>query len=275
MKRTRPTTSDGSRKKQRSSELENTVETAPKICTDEEYAICLKVLSQVNAATTEQMIHSKTTLEIFLNKIQTTAPHYAMNLTTRLSNASQLVASPFWNGTTTNSEIIAVLKSNRDDAFHYDAETSRLDLVLEVWEHEIIPYLNVKELAVLRPTCRWCDEQWQEFLKRDTFRVPEQVPTIDEAMRIGFNLSKQKVFSKEKPLVVVLSEGEHVVEGSFTNPNGYVDENTLDITCSNISFIGQGKDKTTVHGGFGVWKKKNVTVKSLTLTRKERKLQWK
>jgi len=173
---------------------------------------------------------------------------------------------PFWNGTTTDAEIIAVLVNNRDDAFHYDAETSRLDLVQEVWEFKIIPFFNVKELALLRPTCRWCGEQWQEFLKRNTFRVPEEVPTIDEAMRIGFNLSKQKVFSKEKPLVVVLSEGEHVVEGSFTTSNGTVWQNTLGITCSNISFIGQGKDKTTVHGGIGVSNKKNVTVKSLTLT---------
>ena len=60
--------------------------------------------------------------------------------------------------------------------------------------------------------------------------------------------------------MVVLSEGDHVVE---ENEDG---ENTLEITCSNISFIGQGKDKTTVHGGFGVSNKKNVTVKSLTLT---------
>ena len=173
---------------------------------------------------------------------------------------------PFWNGTTTDPEIITVLVNNKDDAFHYDAETSRLNLVQEVWEHVIIPFFNVKELAMLRPTCRWCNEQWQEFLKRNTFRVPEQVPTIDEAMRIGFNLAKQKVYLKEKPLVVVLSEGEHVVEGSWTNASGTVYENTLDTTCSNISFIGQGKDKTTVHGGFGVLNKKNVTVKSLTLT---------
>ena len=156
--------------------------------------------------------------------------------------------------------------NNRDEAFHYDAETSRLNLVQEVWEHEIIPFFNVKELAMLRPTCRWCDEQWQEFLKRNTFRVPEEVPTIDEAMRIGFNLSKQKVFSKEKPLVVVLSEGEHGVEGSWTTSNGDVYESTLDTTCSNITFVGQSKDKTRVHGGFGVSNKKNVTVKSLTLT---------
>ena len=69
----------------------------------------------------------------------------------------------FWNGTTTDPEIITVLVNNRDEAFHYDAETSRLNLVQEVWEHEIIPFFNVKELAMLRPTCRWCDEQWQEF----------------------------------------------------------------------------------------------------------------
>ena len=97
-----------------------------------------------------------------------------------------------------------------------------------------------------------CGEQWQEFLKRNTFRVPEQVPTIDEAMRVSFNLAKQKEYSKVKPLVVVLSEGEHVVEESFTDTDGEEYEN--------ISFIGQGKDKTTVHGGFGVLNKKNVTM---------------
>ena len=184
----------------------------------------------------------------------------------RSSRVGQQKYGPFWNGTTSDPEIITVLVNNRDEAFHYDAKTSRLDLVQDVWEFKIIPFFNVKELAMLRPTCKWCDEQWQEFLKRNTFRVPEQVPTINEAMRIGFNLAKQKVFSKESPLVVVLSEGEHVVEGSFTDYDGRVFENTLAITCSNISVVGQGKDKTTVRGGFCVENKKNVTVKSLTLT---------
>ena len=49
------------------------------------------------------------------------------------------------------------------------------------------------------------------------------------------------------------------MEGSWTNSYGDVRENTLGITCSNITFIGQGKDKTTVHGGIGVRNKKNVT----------------
>ena len=118
MKRTRPTTSDSSRKKQRSSGHEKTVETVQKICTDEEYAICLKVHQRINAATTEQMFQSKTPLELLvvLQQLQT----YAQNTVNRLSSASQLVATPFWNGTTSDPEIIAVLESNRDDVFHQD-----------------------------------------------------------------------------------------------------------------------------------------------------------
>ena len=160
----------------------------------------------------------------------------------------------FWNSNK--------LENRKDYASHYNAKTSRLNLVQEVWELEIIPYLNVKELALLRPTCRWYDEQWQTFLKRNTFRVPEQVLTIEEAMRIGFNLAKQKEYSKEKPLMVVLSEGEHVVEGSWTSSCGVAFETILDIMCSNISFVGQGKDKTRLQVGMVcLWT--------------ERKLQWK
>ena len=84
----------------------------------------------------------------------------------RSSRVRQQKYGPFWNGTTSDSEIITVLVNRRDFAFHYDARTSRLNLVQEVWEHEIIPYLNVKELAVLRPTCKWCNKQWHEFLKK-------------------------------------------------------------------------------------------------------------
>ena len=131
----------------------------------------------------------------------------------------------------------------------------------DILNYLIIPCLNVKDLALFRPTCRWCNKQWQEFLKRNTFRVPEQVRTIEEAMIVGFNLAKQKVYSKDKPLMVVLSEGEHVVKGC-TNSG----VNTLEFLCSNISFVGQGEDKTIVNGGIHVKKRKNVMLGSLTLT---------
>ena len=153
--------------------------------TAEEFANCLKVLSQVNAATTEQMIQSS--FELPLRELQ----DHVQNAAKKFSTVAELMETPSWNGTTTDPEIITVLVNRRDFAFHYDARTSRLNLVQEVWEFTIISFLNVRELAMLRPSCRWCNEQWRNTIY--TFRVPEEVPTIEEAMRVSFNLSKQKV----------------------------------------------------------------------------------
>ena len=117
--------------------------------TDEEYANFLKVSNQINAATPEML--DEPSLELLLP--------LALNVVRKASLSKQWISLSVscWNGTTSDREIIAVLKSNRDEAFHYDEETSRLNLVQEVWEHEIIPFFNVKELAMLRPTCRWYD----------------------------------------------------------------------------------------------------------------------
>ena len=81
-------------------------------------------------------------------------------------------------------------------------------------------------------------------------------------------------------MLVVLSEGDHVVEGSWTDPYGSVRENTLGITCSNISFIGQSKDRTTVHGGWWIWcaEQKECDGEEFdfdNIVCKRRKLQWK
>ena len=70
---------------------------------------------------------------------------------------------------------------------------------------------------------------------------------------------------KKRRKIYIFSIHERAIFTS-NKKNTTVSHNTLAITCSNISFIGQGKEKTTVHGGFGVSNKKNVTVKSLTLT---------
>ena len=154
----------------------------------------------------------------------------------------------------------------KNQAAHYDAKKSRLNLLLDVWEYKIIPLLHVTELAVLRRTCAWFERHWQEFLARNQIRVPQDLPTIEKAMFFASILSEQKNFTKDSPLVVLLSEGEHSVDGNMTDEDGQVHETVMEITCANISFIGQGSNKTTVCGGFGVGNKKNVTLKNLTLT---------
>jgi len=199
-----------------------------------------------------------------------THPSTTTTTTSKKPRRSNRVArqkyGPCWSGTTTDLNTTLVLDTRKYQASHYDAKKSRLNLLQDVWEYKIVPLLNMTELAVLRPTCTWFEQRWQDFCGRNQIRVPQDVPTIDQALEIASILSEQKEFTKESPLVVLLSEGVHEVMGSWiANDEIKCFKNTLGITCSNISFLGYGKDKTTVHGGFGVSNKKNVTLQSLTL----------
>ena len=63
----------------------------------------------------------------------------------------------------------------------------------------------------------------------------------------------------------------HGVKGSWASSWLGAFPNTLGITCDNISFIGQGIDKTIIRGGIAVGNKKNVSLRSLTLTMMKKK----
>ena len=199
-----------------------------------------------------------------------THPSTTTTTTSKKPRRSNRVArqkyGPCWSGTTTDLNTTLVLDTRKYQASHYDAKKSRLNLLQDVWEYKIVPLLNVTELAVLRPTCTWFEQRWQDFLAKNQIRIPQDVPTIDQAMEIASILSEQKEFTKDSPLVVLLSESEHVVEGSATDSDGYLLETTLEIPCENVSLVGQGSNKTTVLGGLVVVNKKNVTLKNLTLT---------
>ena len=182
----------------------------------------------------------------------------------RSNRVAQQKYGPCWIGTTSDLNTTLVLDTRKNQASHYDAKKSRLNLLQDVWEYKIVPLLNVSELVVLRPTCTWFEQRWQDFLARNQICVPQDVPTIDQAMFFASILSEQKEFTKDSPLIVLLSEGEHVVKGSLKSPPRT--GRALDIPCENISFVGQGSNKTIVCGGLVVMNKKNVTLKNLTLT---------
>ena len=184
----------------------------------------------------------------------------------RSSRVARQKYGPCWSGTTSDTNTILVLDTRKNQASHYDAKKSRLKLLQDVWAYKIIPLLHVAELAVLRPTCTWFEQRWQDFLARNLICVPQDVPTIDQAMFFASILSEQKEFTKGGPLVVLLSEGEHVVEGSVIDSDGNTHASSLEIDCENISFVGQGSNNTTVFGQIVVVNKKNVILKNLTLT---------
>ena len=66
--------------------------------------------------------------------------------------------------------------------------------------------------------------------------------------------------------MVELDKGEHRITSSWTDIVHGDCLTTLGITCSNVTFLGKGKDETTVLGGFGIRDLQNITFKNMTVT---------
>ena len=141
------------------------------------------------------------------------------------------------------------------------------DPPLEIWDHHIIPLLGLKDLALSRHVCTFFDAYWQEKFNNNVLplRVPRDVATIDQAMRVIEILSSRREYTKASPLVVLLGNGEHEITSIWADPDDIYRSTTLGITCSNITFLGKGKGTTTIVGGFGIYEQENITFKNMTV----------
>jgi hypothetical protein len=139
---------------------------------------------------------------------------------------------------------------------------------LEVWDHHIIPLLSLRDLALSRTVCTFFEAYWQDKFSNNLLplRVGNDVASIDRAMRVIEILSSRREYTKSNPCVVLLGKGDHQITSSWTNAIGYVRQTTLELTRSNITFVGTGKDTTTVVGGFGIENLENITFKQMTVT---------
>ena len=108
------------------------------------------------------------------------------------------------------------------------------------------------------------------FLKKREILVPQHCPTIKIAMKLAETLNHSQTYNtytKEQPLRIVLDEGEHkIMRHAGEYGNVYQD---ITVTCNNITFVGKGKDKTTIRGGFKVSGKRNVKFEELTVSNPE------
>jgi len=143
------------------------------------------------------------------------------------------------------------------------------DPPLEIWDHVIIPMLGLKDLALARPVCTFFETYWQDKFSNNVLplRVGLDVATIDRAMRVIEILSSRREYTKLNPFLVLLGKGEHQITSSSTDPiSGTENATTLGITRSNVTFVGQGKDTTTVLGGFRIDNVENINLKQMTVT---------
>jgi hypothetical protein len=100
-------------------------------------------------------------------------------------------------------------------------------------------------------------------MAQNLIRVPQGCLTVDKAMDLAVIFSERKEYTGADPLKIRLEKGVHQIVG-------YHDEGyhlkTLIVACSHIAFVGEGKDHTTISGGFEVDNQRNVTFEELTIT---------
>jgi len=148
---------------------------------------------------------------------------------------------------------------------------------LEVWDHKIIPLLSLKDLALSRTVCTFFEAYWQEKFSNNVLplRVGNDVATINDVMAVIEILSSRREYTKLNPFVVLLGKGDHQINSSWTDPVEQDDEDdefddeytpTLELTRSNITFLGTGKDTTTILGGFRIHNLENISFKQMTVT---------
>ena len=116
----------------------------------------------------------------------------------------------------------------------------------EVWRDIICPKLGYSDRLNLNATCNEFVDTFgdykQKFLKKHAIHVPQDVRTIEKAMELVAKL--QLIPTEKDPLRIVLDEGVHEIKGDYRK--------AMRVAESHITFVGKGKDQTTILGGFYV-----------------------
>jgi hypothetical protein len=119
----------------------------------------------------------------------------------------------------------------------------------------------------LRRCHTFFDKYWQNMMTKNVIRVPQGCPTVEKAMALAVVFSERKVYTKTDPLKIRLDKGVHEIAGFFDKEWGQHGKHRkfLNVTCSHITFVGEGKDQTTIRGGIEVKNQQNITFEELAI----------
>jgi hypothetical protein len=173
---------------------------------------------------------------------------------------------PSWSGKATDVDIIDNLTRLSPLAMHYNANVTNQfirDIPEMLWWQKILqPFLNLEDLSILRRTNTFFQSYWLSVLRQNVIRVPQGCPTVEKAMALAVVFSAQKVYTETDPLKIQMDKGVHKIVGYTKHGTHY---KSVNVTCSHITFVGKGKDQTTILGGFKVENQQNVKVEELTI----------
>jgi len=140
----------------------------------------------------------------------------------------------------------------------------------DIWRYKICQtFLNVVDFATMRSTNKLINVYWRVFMNKYMMkpivhvRVPQYCPTLRQALAFTNAYYDKYDYQKRVPLTIELDEGNHKIANCSAEKTP---ANVLNIHRSHITFIGKGKDKTTIHGGFDVVNQQNVKFEELAIT---------
>jgi hypothetical protein len=94
------------------------------------------------------------------------------------------------------------------------------------------------------------------MMAQNLIRVPQGCLTVEKAMDLALIFSERKEYTEAEPLKIRLEMGVHQIVGNYK---------VLNVTCSHITFVGKGKNQTTIRGGFKVENQENVKFEELAV----------
>jgi hypothetical protein len=175
---------------------------------------------------------------------------------------------PSWNGKTTDVDIIDNLTRLSPLAMHYNANVTNQfirDIPEMLWWQKILqPFLNLEDLSILRRANTFFQSYWESVLRQNVIRVPQGCSTVQKAMVLAVVFSQKKEYTKVDPLKIRLEKGVHEIVGDTDEYD--IQRNQMKVTCNHITFVGKGKNQTTIRGGFKVENQHHVKFEGLTIT---------
>ena len=105
----------------------------------------------------------------------------------------------------------------------------------------------------------------EQLLMKSTFSISEDFSNLNGAWKMLAVLPHLPNYDPNKKVTLKLGKGVYEVVGSFTNPAVGTYQQMLSVPCTNLSIVGGGQGKTTVHGGLVAENGNHVSIIGLTV----------
>ena len=121
------------------------------------------------------------------------------------------------------------------------------DVPQDLWSFGIAPFFNMHDLARIAPVATALHQLWNDFRETCSIRIPQDLPSVSQGLKVGERLNAHNRYTKAAPLVLKLDSG------TYNNFNEGLDNVSPLYIRFCVNIVGAGFEKTTMRGGFNMY----------------------